>query len=53
MIPIDGDDPRTHEGELEVWVWAHRLPCVFSRPHQDCFGNYVRVSAIERAGAAW
>jgi hypothetical protein len=50
LVSIDPDDPRTREGELEVWVWAHRTPCVFKRQHEDCYGGFVRVSAIEQPG---
>ncbi|MFK3980935.1 hypothetical protein ACI2K4_11220 [Micromonospora sp. NPDC050397] len=54
VVAIDGDDPRTRDGELEVWVWAHLSTCTDSyRPgHRDCYGGYVRVCAIERARAA-
>ncbi|MFK3981790.1 hypothetical protein ACI2K4_15610 [Micromonospora sp. NPDC050397] len=54
LVAVDGDDPRTREGELEVWVWAHLPSCGDpDRPgHRDCYGGYVRVSAIERAGTA-
>ncbi|MGW4462550.1 hypothetical protein [Micromonospora sp. NPDC004704] len=54
VVAIDRTDPRTREGEPEVWVSAHWSTCTdpMRQGHLPCFGNYVRASAIVREVAA-
>lgn len=50
LVAIDRADPRTRDGEQEVWVSAHWATCTDPNRagHLPCFGGYVRAAAITR-----